>query len=541
VAAEAGGASRSTETQGRHRALLRSTLVTSGLTVLSRVVGLLREQVRGYYLGTGMESDAFGIAATIPNMLRRLFAEGAMTAAFVPVFTGLRADADPQRLQQFYRGFMTLFVVLMVGVTMLGILAAGPLVDVLFAGRFHEVPGKVELTIGLTRVMFPYLFLVSVAAIIQATLNSFHVFGPSAFSPVLLSGASIAGVVFFHDWFPNPAWALAVGFLAGGVLQLAFQIPFLRRQGITFRPTLSGVRDPAVWQVGRILLPGVFSAGIYQINVTISQVIAAHLDPGSVASLQYSLRLQELVLGVFAVSVATVLLPTLSEQVHRQQWSEVKETFGFSVNLLAFVTFPATVGLILLGTPIVRVLFQYGRFDDASTGMTVFALQFHAAGIFFVALQRNVVQVFYAMHDLRTPTWVAAIVMLVHGLLCLLLSGPLRQGGIALAGSLAAALNVLMLWWLLRVRIGRMGIRAILASLGRTSVATVAMGVVVWGIAAAGFLDGVRGAALAVRLIPVILLAIGLYGLVARGLGSPELEEFLGILRRRFHRGQSHS
>ncbi|MBP7125642.1 murein biosynthesis integral membrane protein MurJ [Myxococcota bacterium] len=537
MAAEPGGSSGSAERKGRHRALLRSTLVTSGLTVLSRIVGLVREQVRGYYLGTGTESDAFGIAATIPNMLRRLFAEGAMTAAFVPVFTGLRADADPGRVQQFYRGFMTLFVLLMAGVTMLGILASGPLVEFLFAGRFHEVPGKVELTVGLTRVMFPYLFLVSIAAIIQATLNSFHVFGPSAFSPVLLSVANIATVVFFHSWFPNPAWALAVGFLAGGVLQLAFQVPFLRKQGITFRPTMAGIRDPAVWQVARILLPGVFSAGIYQINVTISQVIAAHLDPGSVASLQYSLRLQELVLGVFAVSVATVLLPTLSEQVHRQQWSDVKETFGFSVNLLAFVTFPATVGLILLGTPIVRVLFQYGRFDDTSTAMTVFALQFHAAGIFFVALQRNVVQVFYAMHDLRTPTWVAAVVMLFHGVLCLGLSGPLRQGGIALAGSVAAALNVAMLWWLLRRRIGRMGIRAILAGLGRTSAATLVMGLVVWAVDRVGFLEGVRGWALAARLLPVILTAIAVYIVASRTLGSPELDEFLGILRRRFRRG----
>jgi len=537
--AAAGDSSAIAGTKGRHRALLRSTLVTSGLTVLSRVVGLVREQVRGYFLGTGMESDAFGIAATIPNMLRRLFAEGAMTAAFVPVFTGLRADADPKRLQQFYRGFMTLFVMLVAGVTILGILVAGPLVDFLFAGRFHEVPGKVELTVGLTQVMFPYLFLVSVAAIIQATLNSFHVFGPSAFSPVLLSLANIATVVFFHSWFPNPAWALAVGFLAGGVLQLAFQAPFLWRLGVSFRPTLAGLRDPAVWKVGRILLPGVFSAGIYQINVTISQVIAAHLDPGSVASLQYSLRLQELVLGIFAVSVATVLLPTLSEQVHRRQWPEVKETFGFSVNLLAFVTFPATVGLMLLGTPIVRVLFQYGRFDDASTAMTVFALQFHAAGIFFVALQRNVVQVFYAMHDLRTPTWVAAIVMLAHGLLCLGLSGPLRQGGIALAGSLAAAINVGMLWWLLRKRIGRMGIRAIVASIARTSAATLAMGLAVWVVRWSGFLDGHRGLGLAARLLPVIATAVAIYVVAARCLRSPELEEFLGLLRRRLRRGET--
>jgi putative peptidoglycan lipid II flippase len=258
--------------------MLRSTLVTSGVTILSRIVGLLREQVRGYYLGTGSASDAFGIASTIPNMLRRLFAEGAMTAAFVPVFASVRAEDDKERLSRFFSGFMTLFIILMAGVTILGMLFSAPMITHVFAGGFESVPGKTELTIGLTEVMFPYLFLVSIAAIVQATLNSFRIFGPSAFTQVLLNGINIIVVVCFHDAFPNAAWALAVGFLIGGVVQTVFQLPFLRGKGIRFRPTLAGLRDPAVRQVARIFLPGVFSAGVYQINVTVSQVIATSLD-----------------------------------------------------------------------------------------------------------------------------------------------------------------------------------------------------------------------------------------------------------------------
>ncbi len=520
------------------RSFLKSTLVTSVLTVLSRVVGLVREQVRGYFLGTGMESDAFGIAATIPNMLRRLFAEGAMTAAFVPVFSGLRAEEDRERLGRFFQGFMTLFTLLMLAVTLLGILLARPLVEVLFGGQFGDVPGKVALTVGLTRVMFPFLFLVSIAAIVQATLNSFHIFGPSAFTPVLLSATNILVVVWFHDRFENAAWALAVGFLAGGVLQTAFQIPFLRRKGLKFRPTLAGLKDPAVWQVARIFLPGVFSAGIYQINVTIAQVIAAGLDEGSVASLQYSLRLQELVLGVFAVSVATVLLPTLSEQVHRKEWPEVKETLRFSIGLLAFITIPATAGLVLLATPIVRVLYQYGRFDANSTDMTVWALYFHTAGIFFIAMQRNVVQVFYAMKDLKTPTVIAAVVMVVHAGLCWGLAGPLdmQQGGIAAAGSLSAVLNVALLYGVLRRRIGLLGTRALVRSLARTTGATAAMAVVAAAPVALGVFDGLRGGALALRLIPVILAAVAAYIVAARLLRCEELDEFVRLLRRRIRR-----
>ncbi len=525
-------------------AVLRSTLVTSLMTILSRVVGLAREVVRGYYVGTGMQSDAFGIASTIPNMLRRLFAEGAMTAAFVPVFTGLRVGKqggpageqrpdDPERLSRFFSGFMTLFILLMAGVTLLGVLASAPLVTHVFSGRFEEVPGKVALTIALTRAMFPYLFFVSIAAILQAALNSFRVFAPSAFTPVLLNGANILVVVLFVDRFENAAWALTVGFLVGGVLQMAFQVPFLRRTGIRFRPTLAGLRDPAVREVAVIFLPGIFSAGIYQINVTVSQVIATTLDPGSVASLQFSLRLQELVLGVFAVSVATVILPTMSEQAQRGDLAGLTATLRDSVGLLGFVTLPATAGLLVLGEPIVRLLFQYGQFDSESTRMTTWALMFHAGGIFFIAVYRNLVQVFYARKDLRTPTVVAAVVMVLHVGLCYGLAVPLRHGGVAAAGSLAAAVNAALLVLVLRRRLGPLGSRVMARSLARTAGATLVMTVVIGAAAWSGVLEDVRGAALAARLLAVVAAGLGTYVAAARAFGCEEWRDLWGLVRRR--------
>ena len=515
------------------RSILQSTVVISGLTILSRILGLVREQVRAYYIGTGMASDAFGIASTIPNMLRRLFAEGAMTAAFVPVFTGLRTDGDRERLSRFYSGFMTLFLILMAFVTLMGILAAAPLVTHVFAGRFEDVPGKLDLTIALTEVMFPYLFLVAVAAIVQAALNGFGVFGPSAFTPVLLNGANIAVVVLFSDRFPNAAWALAVGFLVGGFLQLGFQIPFLRGQGIRYRPTLAGLKDPAVWQVAVIFLPGIFSAGIYQINVTVSQVIAASLDAGSVSSLQYSLRLQELVLGVFAVSVATVILPTMSQQAHKGDLPALKGTLNYSIGLLGFVTIPASVGLMMLGGPIVTMLFQYGQFDAHSTDMTSFALYFHGAGVFFIALYRNVVQVFYARKDLKTPPLLAAVTMVLHVGLCYWLAVPLGHGGVAAAGSLAAAFNAVLLLWVLRRRIGPLNGLATVRSLAKTVAATAVMSAVVAIPLFLGWFQGMVGWQLAIRLVPVIIAAAVVYVVASHLAGSEELGEFARLLKRR--------
>ncbi len=519
------------------RSVLKGAGVMTAMTALSRVLGLVREQVRSYYLGTGMASDAFGIASVLPNLLRRLFAEGAMTAAFVPVFAEYRKKHTKEELSLFLSRFVTLLSFVVTGVMILGMVLTPWLITTLFPG-FGDGTEKTELTILLTRIMWPYLVLVSIAAIAQAVLNSYRVFAPSAFTPVLLNLVIIATVVGFQDRFEDPSHAFAGGFVGGGVCQLLFQLPYLRGRGISFRPQFSV--GPGVRKVARIFIPGVFAAGIYQINVLVAQFVATTLQEGSVASLQYSLRLQELVLGLFAISVTTVILPIMSDQVVEEDHGGLKDTLGFATGIVGFVTIPASVGLVLLATPVVQALFQFGAFDANSTQMTVFALYFHAIGIFFIAWSRIVTQVFYAMKDLKTPTFVAGGVMLLHAALCFVLAEPLAQGGIALAGGVAAAVNGVALWWLLRGKIGILGTRSILVSLGKSVVGASIMGVAIW--AALPYLplttEDPRWLQL-VSLLGVVVVGCVLYGISAKMMGCSELDDLVDLVRRRKRRAST--
>lgn len=513
------------------RSVLRGAGVLTLLTGLSRVLGLLREQVRGYYLGTGAASDAFGLASVIPNLFRRLLAEGAMTAAFVPVFAEYRRQATQTELNLFLSRFFTLFSFLVTVVTLVGVLVTPWFLNTFFGG-FGDIPGKLELTIVLTQIMWPYLLLVSLAAIVQAILNSYRIFAPSAVTPILLNLATIGIVMLCSDWFSDPSYAFATGFVVGGALQLGFQIPFLRGHGLKLRPQWS--LDPGIRRVISTFIPGVFSAGIYQVNVLVSQLVASNLGQGAVASLQFSLRLQELVLGLFAVSITTVVLPIMSDQVVDRDFGGVKDTLGFSIGLVTFVTLPASVGLILIGEPLVRLLFEWGAFDRTSTRMTAFALYFHAGSIGVIALSRIISQVFYAMKDLRTPTLVALVVMFVHAALCFGLAHPLAHGGVALAGGLATALNILLLWIPLRNKLGHLGTRKIAMSLAKIMSATAMMGLTVWGIG--WFLDpmGVQSRIhLAIMLVGMVGAGLVVFFLSARLLGTTELAEVTRLVRRK--------
>jgi len=511
--------------------ILRSAGVMTMLTLLSRVFGLIREQIRALFLGTGMASDAFGIASVIPNMFRRLLAEGAMTAAFVPVFAEFRQKHSREEMNAFLSQFITFFSFIVTGVTILGVLAT-PLLMRWVAPSFADTDGKLELTILLTQIMWPYLTLVSLAAIVQAILNSFRIFAPSAFTPVLLNLAIIGTVLLFHDMFEEPSHAFAWGFGIGGIGQLVFQLPYLRGLGLRLRPMFkfgAGVRKVAI-----LFIPGAFAAGIYQVNVLVAQFVASGLAEGGVSSLQYSLRLQELVLGVFAVSITTVILPVMSDQVVRRDHEALKDTLQFSTGIIGFITIPASIGLLLLATPIIRVLFEFGEFSNESTAMTSLALVFHAAGIFPIAWSRIVTQTFYSMQDLKTPTMVAAGVMVFHAGLCFALAEPLQQGGIALAGGIAAIVNGLLLWWILRKRLGALGTGALIQSLLRTTIAAIAMGVVIsLGADWLAIDEASSRGALALSITALILAGAAVYATIAWLLRAPELQEAIALIRSR--------
>jgi len=516
----------------KRRSFLRSTAVVAVFTILSRVTGLLREQVRAYYLGTGTGSDAFGIAATLPNMMRRLFAEGAMTAAFLPHFTEYK-DLSKEERDLFFSAFMSLFILIMLLVTALGVVFAGPLVRLMFGSGFGQVPGKVQLTVNLTKIIFPYLFFISLAAIIQATLNAYKVFGPSAFTPVLLNLTLVGAVVLFAKDTAEPAYVFAIAFSVGGVLQLLFQVPWLRRFKLRFFFTFKGLHHKGVRNVFRVFLPGVLAAGVYQVNLLVSRIVASGLQEGAVSSLQFSARLQEIVLGVFAVSVATVLLPVLSEHAKSGDAEQFKRTFNHSTALVVFVTLPAALGLGVLARPIVTLLYGYGHFGARSIDMTVFALYFHASGIVFVALLRNVVQAFYARKDLKTPAVIAAIDMFIHLGLCVTLSKPLSQGGIALAGTISAFVNLAALTYMLRRNFGRLGVFPVAGSVAKTGVATLVMGGLTWYVASVwGMYGPMPRVDLAIKVAVVLIGAIAVFMAVALGLRSQEAHEFLRLVTR---------
>lgn len=515
--------------------LLRAAFSMAALTMLSRVLGLVREQVRAYYLGTGGASDAFGVAFMLPNLLRRLLAEGAMSAAFVPVFQEMREKEGEKRTWLFASRFLNLALLILLLVSSLGVIGSGILVALIAPGFTAQYPETRELAVVLTAMMFPYILFVGLAALLQGMLNSYKVFWVSALTPVLLNLAIIGFAVALGSRLEQPAYAFAIGVIVGGVLQLAFQVPYAFRLG--FRWTLSFKIGPGIKKAFWLWVPTVFGAGIYQINVLVSQALASTLPEGAISSLQYSTRLLELTLGVYAISISTVILPTLSRQSARKDRGGMRDTMGLAVRLICFICLPAMMGLYLLRVPVVRLLFERGEFDATSLQLTTWALTFHLAGLVFIALARIYVQAFYSQQDTKTPVYVALGVMVVNVVACVVLRGPLGNGGIALANTLAALVQMGLLVWLLRRTLAGIWTGRTWSSIARSAAATAGMSAAVYAMARLLHLDDAHGAAV---LAGEIGAAVAVGGVVfvalAWVLRSPELPEMLGMVMRRFRR-----
>jgi putative peptidoglycan lipid II flippase len=456
--------------------LLRSTLAVSAPTVISRIFGYLRDMLQAKFMGTGMGMDAFTIAFLIPNLLRRLTGEGAMTAAFVPVFTQLKRDETKEKLWKFANTFFFDLTLIMALVTVLGVVFAPLLVRIIGWGFGAETG---DLTVLLTRLMFPYIFLVSLAALIMAILNSFHRFFVPALTPVLFNLAIILIAVVFARNTSEPAYVFAAGVLVGGLLQLGFQIPFVWRRGMRFQLLIS-FRHPAVRRVGRLMVPGIFGAGIYQINMAISRMIASSLEEGSVSSLYYASRVEELTLGIFAIALSVALLPTLSDLAARKDAEGMKRTLNFSMRAIAFITFPAAIGLVILNRPIIQVLFERGAFDASSTDMTASCLFYFAFGIPFISGVKMLAPAFYSLKDTKTPVIVAFFVTFIYIGCSVWLMDSLRVAGIALALSISSLINYGSLFLLLERKIGRLRDRETLLSCLKSLLFAMLMGVGIW-------------------------------------------------------------
>jgi putative peptidoglycan lipid II flippase len=464
--------------------ILKSASVISIITVISRTLGYLRDQRITLLLGTTPTADAFVIAYRIPSLLRRLVGEGSMTASFIPVFTNYLTNEPRADVWQFANRLFWTLAAALAGITVLGMVFSSQVIR-LFT-LFSSGQSQFDQSIHLNRIMFPYIFFIGLAALAMAILNCFHIFGTPAATPILLNLAIIScsiGAVWRH--FSSPAVSLAVGVLIGGTLQFLMQVPQLVRKGMHFDFGFA-FRHESVRSVAGLIAPGFFGIGVSQINFFVDTMFAtsARMPAGSATALYIAERVMELVLGGYAIAVATAILPMMAHQAAAGDYDAMKTTLAFALRIVFFITIPAAVGLIVLREPIIRVLFEHGQFVAESTNLTSRVLLYYAIGLPAFAAIKLIVPAFYSTHDTHLPVRVAMYTFglnIVLNLLALRWFYPIfRNGGPAVATVIAAYFNFLALFVIFRVRFGRLGTLHILASMGRIAACAGLMGAGCW-------------------------------------------------------------
>jgi putative peptidoglycan lipid II flippase len=459
---------------GQKESLARSTTLVSSATFVSRLFGLVREQVFAFLFGAGFATDAFVAAFRIPNLLRDLFAEGALSAAFVPVFTDYLVNKDKKEAFRLGNMVANGLLVVLGAVVIVGMLAT-PLIVGLIAPGFDTVPGKSDLTAVLARIMFPFLLLISLAAVAMGMLNSLRHFGVPAFASVFLNLGMILAGFFICPFFEVPIIGMAIGALLGGLGQWAFQLPSLRKEGYRYRPVLS-FYDPGVRRIAVLMTPAILGLASTQVNIFVNTIIASFLSQASISYLNYSFRLMHFPLGVFGVAVATVTLPVVATFAAKKDVTGALSTCASSLKLVFFLTLPSIFFLCLAAKPTIAVLYQHGRFNFQDTVFTSQALLFYALGLFAYASVRVIAPVFYSMGDTKTPVKVSVLAVGVNIGLNLALMRPLGFRGLALATSVSAMVNMFMLLVLLRRRIGPLDLADLTAGFLRMFAASAAMG-----------------------------------------------------------------
>lgn len=430
--------------------LLRSGLVVSTMTMLSRVLGLARDVVIATLFGAGSGADAFFVAFKIPNFMRRLFAEGAFNQAFIPVlseYATQRTREEVRELLDAVAGSLGVVLALISAVAML----IAPWLVWLFAPGFSADPGKLALTADMLRLTFPYLWLISLTAFAGSVLNTWNRFAVPAFTPVLLNLSLIGAALGLTSWMQDPAMALAWGVLIAGVAQLAFQVPFLARLGLMPRPW-PNFRHPGVRRILVLMAPALFAVSVSQINLLLDTVLASLLASGSVSWLYYSDRLVELPLGVFGVALGTVILPALSRRHAEQSPEHFAKMLDWALRAVLLIGLPAGLALVLLAEPLLVSLFHYGAMTDHDIVMAARSLRAYALGLLPFMLIKVLAPGYFARQDTKTPVKIGIVAMLANMVFNLLLIWPLAHAGLALATSLSACLNAGLLGWGLKRR-----------------------------------------------------------------------------------------
>lgn len=514
---------------------MRAAGLVSAFTLLSRLLGVVREQVFAALLGAGVYADAFQVAFRIPNLLRDLFAEGALSAAFVPTYARARAEGGAERAHQLGSRLFTLLAVILGALVLVGMAAAPALVHLMARG-FGEVPGKSEATIFMTRVMLPFLPMVSFAAVAMGMLNADGRFGAPAASPAMFNVVTIAwGALLWTLGFGpyQVAVGWAIGTLLGGAAQFLIQVPPLRSGGWRFRPEWTP-GDPYIGQIGRLMAPATIGLGAVQLNILVGTFFASH-EPGAVSWLQYAFRILYLPIGIFGVAVGTVATSGLARQAAAGDFAAMRTTVRHALSTLAFLTIPATAGLIVLARPIIRLLFERGRFAPSDTEHTALALMLYSIGLVFYTNVKVLAPAFYALGTPRVPLLASMSAVATNLVVIFALHGRLGFGAIAFAQSLGSVVNAGILFALLQRRLGGLIDRTLLGHLAGMCAAALLMAPAAWWLAVT--LEshvGTRGlwAQLATGLVPVVAGGI-VYAAAARVFRLPEMQAVLANLRRR--------
>ena len=519
------------ETPAVERQVIGALGSIGSATLASRVLGFVRDMVVALAFGAGPVTDAFFVAYRIPNILRRLLGEGALSTAVIPVFTEYATVRSRDELRRLVRATLGVGLVTLIATTLAGI-AAAPWILRAIAPGFTSDAAQEALAVQLTRVMFPYLVLVGLSALAMGALNAENRFFASAVGPAVSNVGMIAGVVLLARYLDPPILALAIGVLAGGVGQLLVQLPELARLGLLVAPSWEP-RHPALARIARLLVAAVFGLAAVQVMVFVNTLLASLLPAGSISFLYYADRVMEFPLGIFGIALASASLPAMSRQAAEGDTRALAGTLNFALRLAVYICVPATIGLLMLRMPITRVLFERGRFTSADTVATAQALSGYAVGLVAFAGARITAQAFYAIRRPGVAVRFGILAVALNVVSAVALMGPLGHAGLAYASSIGALGNLLGLLWMARRRFGRLGGRALLVSCLRTTAAAVPLGVVCW--LALPVLGVRRGFGVDVSLLLATIAGGALVFFAASAaLGSPERRSLvrLGAGRR---------
>lgn len=519
-------------------ALASSAGLVGSATMISRLLGLARDQVFAYLFGANNAMDAFYVAFRIPNLFRDLFAEGAMNAAFVPTFTRQLTRYGKDQAWKLANNVINTLAISTGLLVIIGIVSAGPLITFL-ASDYASVPGKLELTVLLTKITLPFLTFIAIAAAFMGMLNSLQRFFIPALSPAMFNISTIFCAFALVPVMPKfglaPITAIAIGTLVGGLGQLVIQWPALRKEGYRYRPVLN-LGDQPLRDVLTLMGPGILGVAATQVNLLVNLILATGEGTGAVSWLNYSFRLIYLPIGLFGVSIATVALPVISKHAALEKLSNVRSTVSNGLRLMLVLNIPAAVGLIVIALPIVQLIFERGNFTPSDTAATAAALIFYSPGLIGYSAVKIIAPTFYALRDSRTPVLISVGTMIFNITINMILVRVIGYKGLALGTSIAALLNASVLFWLLRNRLG--GLEGML--IGRTLLKTLIASAIM-GLTAAVVSQQLEllfpGTDFVLQLIRILItIASGLIslGVTARILKIQELNDAVHLLLAKF-------